>query len=386
SMSSRDTHLLRLIERLGLQDELRYHAAHLGFVHNGAVVPMRTIRDFLAFSPLHLRDRLRLGQTVAQALWRTDWHELDQIPVRDWLIRVGGLHNFERIWAPLLEAKFDYEYADVPATFVWQWLNRATGLRGGLHLKPAVVNLRQGPGMLMDAMAKAVLARSGNEIRTQTRVREIEVFDGHMGRVRTHTGIFNFDAVIGAIPTPVFSRLLLNADEAYLNSLGTVRYLGLVCPALVLDKPLSNYWNLSLTDPSSPFSSIIEMAYPDDPRYHIVYLPKYTAPENDWLGVPDEAIRDAWLMRLRQIFPTLKPESIKHFLVSRSRYVDPVHTLGAADRIQPVQTPYDGLYLANASQVYPDLPTSEAIVAHAQRVAQMVAQQGERPLVAETAA
>jgi protoporphyrinogen oxidase len=380
-----DRHTLELINHLKLEDDLTLTPAHTGFVHNGDIYPMRTLWEFLTFGPLRLRDRLRLGQTIIQAKLVTDWHALDKIPVKEWLIQVGGQSNFERIWAPLLEAKFDNDYARVPATFIWSWLNRAAGQRGGPDFRASITHLQHGPGNLIQTMADAIRAR-GNDIQTQTRVREIEIENGQLGRVRTLTGLLDFDAVIAAVPTPAFGHLLPSADEHYLNSLAEIRYLGLVCPALVLDRPLSDYWTLNLTDPSSPFSSIIEMAHPDRPDHHIVYLPKYTAPENDWMGVPDEAIQDAWLMRLRQIYPSLKAEHIRHFIVSRSRYVDPLHFLNAAERIPSVVTPYKGLYLANTSQVYPDLPTSEAVIAHARRVAHQVISQTTRQLVSRTAA
>lgn len=384
-VSPGDRHMLELIDQLNLTHEILLTPAHSGFIHNGNTYPMRTIWDFLTFSPLNLRDRLRLGQTIIQAKLAGDWRALDQIPVKDWLIQVGGQSNFERIWAPLLEAKFDYDYTQVPATFIWSWLNRAAGLRTGPQFHASVAHLRHGPGVLIDAMAAALRA-NGSAIHTQARVREIEIENGQLGQIRTPTGRLEFDAVVAAVPTTTFGLLLPGADEAYLNTLTASRYLGLVCVALVLDRPLSDYWTLNLTDPSSPFSSIVQMPHPDDARYHVVYLPKYTAPENDWMGVPDEAIQDAWLLRLRQIYPSLRNEHIKHIVVSRSRYVDPLHSLNATDRIPAVMTPYTGLYLANTSQVYPALPTSEAVIAHARRVAQQILAQPARQPAAQTAA
>ena len=385
NVSPGDRQTLDLINHLKLNDDLLLAPAHSGFVHNGGIYPMRTLWDFLTFGPLRMRDRLRLGQTIIQAKLATDWRELDTIPVKDWLVQAGGQSNFERIWAPLLEAKFDYDYSQIPATFIWSWLNRAAGLRGGPEFKASVAHLRHGPGILIDAMADAIQAR-GNDIQTQMRVREIEIENGQIGQVRTPTGLMDFDVVVAAVPTPAFGHLLPSADEKYLAMLAETRYLGLVCATLVLDRPLSDYWTLNLTDPSSPFSSIVEMQHPDHPEYHIVYLPKYTAPENDWMGVPDEAIQDAWLMRLRQIYPSLKSEHIKHFIISRSRYVDPVHFLNAAGRIPAVATPYTGLYLANTSQVYPDLPTCDAVIAHARRVAQQIIRQSTRQMVSQPAA
>ena len=380
-----DKHIFKLINQLGLQDEVCRRHAPSGLVHHGDIYPLRSIWDFLTFRPLRLRDRLRLGQTILQARLTNDWHTLDQIPVRDWLIKIGGKSNFERVWAPLLEAKFDYDYDDVPATFIWSWLNRASTLRGGPDLHTSLVYLRRGPGALVEAMADAIRAR-GNEIRVQTRVREIEIHDNQIGQLRTYSGILDFDMVAAAIPTPELSHLLLTADETYRQSLSKAPYLGLICPALVVDQPASEYWTLNLTDPSSPFSSIVTLPHPDNAQYHVMYLPKYTAPENDWMGVPDSDILEAWMIRLRQVYPNLKPEHIKHAVVNRTRYVDPLHALNAKERIPAVQTPYEGLYLANTSQVYPELPTSEAVIAHAQRVARQLLAQPVRHTLSSTAA
>ncbi len=371
NMLPNDHAIQALCQELGLKDELAFFPARSGFVHGGHIHSMSSVWDFITFGPLRFLDRARLGHAILQALRVEDWHSLDHISAKEWLMQIGGKNSFEQIWAPLLEAKFDYDYEDIPATFIWAWLKRMTAIRRGPQLKGYVGNFKHGHESLIQAMANQVIARGG-QIFTGMRVREIELLGDAMGRVRTHTGVMTFDVLIAALPTPSFSQLILGANPDYLATLERSQYLGLICPSLVLGRRLSPYWTLNITDPSSPFSSIIEMPHPENPRYHVIYLPKYTAPENDWMGVPDEDIRDAWLLRLRQIFPDLRQEEIRHFVVSRSRYVEPVHLLNASSALLPVQTPYDGLYLANTSQVYPSLPTSESAITHARQVAQMV--------------
>ncbi len=374
-----DQHLRSLYAELGLAHELVFRPARVGFVHNGRLHGMSTIWSFLAFAPLGLADRLRLGRTVATALRMQDWAALETVSARDWLTRLGGHSVFERIWAPLLEAKFDGVYSDIPATYVWSWLQRAATARGLPRMQMSLAMPLRGHETLVTALAAAVQARGGS-ILTHTRVREIEVGGGQFQRVRTYSDTFTFDALVVALPTPDFERLIPGADDAYRAHIARSRYLGLICPALLLDRPLSPYRLLNLTDPSSPFSSIVELPPAPGAAYHVVYLPKYTAPDSDWMGVSDAEIRDAWLLRLRQIFPDLRPSEVLHFAVSRSRYADPVHFLNAGEALVPVETPYDGLYLANTSQVYPELPVSNAIIAHARRVAQLVSQQRPREL------
>ena len=89
--------------------------------------------------------------------------------------------------------------------------------------------------------------------------------------------------------------------------LGKTEYLGVVCPLLVLDRPLTGYWTVNITDESIPFTGVIETTAYIDPRYigghHLVYLPKYTAPGSEWQARSAEEVR-TWLTHLRRMFPT----------------------------------------------------------------------------------
>jgi protoporphyrinogen oxidase len=254
-----------------------------------------------------------------------------------------------------------------------------SAIRRGPQMRGYTGYLLRGHHSLIQALAEAVTS-DGGKIETQVRVREIDISEGTLHQVRTHTGTMQFDALIAAVSTPAFTRLIPGADEGYIARLQKSKYQGLICPVLVVDKPLSAYWTLNVTDTASPFSTIIETEHAEYPELHIVYLPKYTAPDNDWMGVSDDEIRDAWLTHLKHLFPDFSEQHIVHFAVSRSRYVEPVFSINALESIGGVQTPFNGLYLANTSQVYPALPTSEAAIIHARQVAQLVHERRRSPV------
>ena len=366
-----DHAMLGLADELGVADSVRFNNTHIGFIHAGQVYSMTTLRDFLSFEPLRLLDRLRLGRLIWQVQRTRDWRALDHISAHEWLIRSGGQHAFDTLWEPLLTAKFDGDYRMVPATFIWSWLNRLGRARSGPQMKGVVGALTGGCGTLIGPMTARIQA-AGGRILKGVRVREVELRGGALWQVRTSESTLRFDQVIAAVPTPVLAQLVPGADEVYRQQLHEARYLGLICPAVVIKRPLTTYQSLSLTDPTSPFASIIEMPHPTDPAAHIVYLPKYTAPENDWMGVSDEEITEAWLTRLFQLFPGLGHEDIAQIVISRARYLDPVQGLDATQHIIPVQTPYRTLLLANSGQIYPGLPTPDATIRHAQRIARAI--------------
>ncbi len=362
-----------LCNQLGLSKEIVFQNAKAGLVYENNIFPMTNLRDFLTFPMLQFQDRLRLGKLVVQARLQTNWRELDAMPVKEWAVQSGGQESFERIWRPLLAAKFDGVYDNVSATYIWAWLNRMSSVRILPRLQGRVAYLRHGHYSLIKALADA-FTKVGGKIEYEVRVREIEVGDGRVQRVRTNNGIMQFDTLVAAIATPTFARLIPGADSEYLARLEKAKYLGLICPVMILDKPLSPFWTLNLTDPSYPFATIIETPYHQYPERHVVYLPRYTAPDNDWMGVSDEVIREAWLSHLKQIFPDFNEASILHFAVSRTRYVEPVYSVNTLANDIGVKTPYAGLYLANTGQAYPKLPTSEVAVVHARQVADMLHQ------------
>lgn len=367
-----DQHTRRLCSQLGLDHELAFDTVRTGFISDNQVYPMTSLRDFMFFTPLTFKNRLQLGTTLLKTRW-LDQHQMDTMPVKDWLIAAGGVKAFQSIWQPLLEAKFDGQYDAVPAAYIKAWISRMLGIRHLPYFKGKVGNLRRGHYSLIQAMAEAI-SLNGGQVATQSRVREIIVEAGRIQAVRTHSDLLEFDLVIGAIATPTFARLVPGADKNYLERLGREKYLGLICPVMVLDRPLTNYWTLNQTDPNSPFSSITEIPHPVLPNRHIVYLPRYTASDNDWMGVSDDDIREAWLAHLKLVFSHFDEKHVLHLAVSRSRYVEPVYSIHANQKAVPVQTPYSGLFLANTGQVYPELPTSEAVIAHAEQAANLIRQ------------
>lgn len=366
-----DAILRSLCAELGLNNELIYQSARAGFVNQDTIHPMSNIFDFLSFSVLGLRDRFRLGRMILQTRGQSNWRELDSVSAKEWLVRVGGPEAFDRIWRPLLDAKFDGVYDNVSATYIWAWLNRMSSVRQAPQLSGTIGYLKRGHFSLIKALADAFVEQGG-DIQYDARVREIELHDGHLGRVRTHAGTLDFDALVAAVATPIFAHLIPAADSGYLARLEKSTYLGLICPVMVVNTPLSNFWTLNLTDPTYPFATIIQTPHPEKPGHFIVHLPRYTAPDNDWMGVGDNDIREAWITHVKKIFPTFSEDQIVHFAVSRSRYAEPIHTVNMLQNNLDIQTPYAGLFLANTAQVYPQLPTSEAAVAHAQQVADRI--------------
>jgi protoporphyrinogen oxidase len=374
---SSDSHLHALCHELGIADQLRFRETRTGFFHQGQIYSMNNLVEFFLFPPLGWLDRFRLGLNVAYAQLIRDWRTLESIGVEDWLVRWSGRRTYENIWKPLLKAKFDGGFSHTPATYIWARMVRTRSTRRGANQKEMSGHLIGGYATLLRAMADQIRAWGG-KIHLQTPVQQIVIEQDRARGLRVNDRVREFDAVVCTMQAPVFRRLIPGAPAEYHDLLGKTEYLGIVCPLLVLTQPLTGYWTLNITDERIPFTGVIETTAYIDPTYvggyHLVYLPKYTAPDSEWQKKSDDEIRAIWLDHLGKMFPTFDPNTIRYFLVHRERYVEPLHGLNATHLIPAIKTPIENLFLATTAQIYPALTNGESVTRHARQAALLVLQ------------
>jgi protoporphyrinogen oxidase len=373
-----DRTLMSLFDELGLMRDLHMVATKMGFYHNGKLYPMSTPVDFMRFPPLSMVDRARLALTILAARRVRDWRRLEQEPVVDWLTRLGGKGPVEHIWKPLLRAKFDGNYGNVPATYIWSRLVRMTDTRDKTNAKEMMCFLTGGYDMLIQALARAITERGGT-ITKGVAVQQVRVAEGRMAGLRLERGEVPSEGVVLTLQTPIARRLLPpEAAEIAAHWSGMEDYLGIICMLLVLRRSLIPYYTLNITDERIPFTGVIETTNLIDPQYvggyHLVYLPKYVTPDSPFAQMDNETLQRLFLGFLRDMFPDLQESDIAAVRVGRERYVEPLHPIGMTDAIPPIVSDIAGLYLVNSAQIYPQLTNGEAAVSYAQRAASIIAE------------
>jgi protoporphyrinogen oxidase len=369
---SSDHTLMALLDEVGLRSRLRMVATKMGFYHSGRSYPMSTPLEFLRFPPLGMIDRLRLAYTILACRQIKDWRALEQIPVETWLARLSGPRTLRHIWAPLLRAKFDGDISQVPATYIWSRLVRTTDTRTKGGSQEQMCYLPGGYQELIDALATVVRARNGI-ITTGASVDQLQVTGGRVVGLVVDGQPIESDHVILTTQTPIARRLLPPEAASVSARWGKLEdFLGIVCMLLVLRRSLTPYYTLNITDARIPFTGVIETTNLIDPAHvggqHLVYLPKYVASGSPYASMPDDELRAAFLGYLRQMFPDLRDDQIAAVRIGRERYVEPLHPVGATDRIPGLTSEVAGLYLANTGQIYPQLTNGESVCAFAAHV------------------
>jgi protoporphyrinogen oxidase len=372
---SSDSHLRQLCNELGIADQLRFHETKMGFFYKGEIHSMNNVIEFLRFPPLGWIDRFRLGLTVLYAQFIRDWHYLEGVSVEKWLVRLGGRRTYENIWMPMLNAKFDGGFDQTPATYIWARLVRMKSTRSGASQKEEAGHLIGGYVTLIQAMANQI-ETIGGKIHLQKPVSKIVIEQNIAQGILVGNDLHRFDLVISTLQPPLFQKMIPDASSEYREFLTQTQYLGIICPILVLDRSLTGYWTLNLTDNRIPFTGIIETTSYIDPQFvgghHLIYLPKYTAPASPFQKMTDAEIKELWLNHLKSMFPQFEHHWIRYFLVHRERYVEPLHMLNGTHLIPSFDTPVQNLFLATNAQIYPALTNGESISRKAMEITELI--------------
>jgi protoporphyrinogen oxidase len=360
--------LLDLVDEIGLRDGVRFTNTKQGVYADGHLYSLGSAKDFLLFPLLSPLERVRLAISILRALRVDDWHDLEEVGVEDWLVRLGGRGVFEKLWKPMLRAKFDGAYAQTPATYIWSRLKRTSTTRASAGPQERMGYFVGSYKQLVDRLVDRIEA-SGSAVKLGAKVQEIAISGDRVDGVvvdGTHTPL---DMVVVTTPLPILQRLLPEPWRGRLDVPAETEYLGVVCGLLLLDRPLSAYYTLNIADESIPFTAIIETTNLIAPEhvggYHLAYLPKYVTPASPYARLPDGELFGLYRTYLKQMFPNFDERWIKHQFVFRERFVEPLHRVRTRRPVMPIQTQLGGLYVVNNGQIYPDLTSCQSSVRHA---------------------
>jgi protoporphyrinogen oxidase len=334
-MLDSDADLLELIGELGLSGDVAMREARMGFYMGGRAYPLNSAADLLRFDALGLGSRLRVGVAgLALRIARGDRPGLDHVTARDWLRDSFGAQALDRIWTPLLRAKFGDAWDQVPAYWMWSRLVREKG-----SSKEVKGQLRGGYRRLAEALRDSIVARGG-EFHLNCPVTAIG------GTWLAHAGWREeFDAVISTLPLP------------------GVQYQGVVNVVLVSLAPLQPYYWTAVVDQRFPFQGVVETTNVIPLEWtggrHLIYLMNYGADD----GRNDDQLRRAALEGLAALHPKFRESDVEAAYVFRARYVEPVWTLGYLARRPTIRDADTGVYRCTTAQAYPRVNSWNTMVA-----------------------
>jgi len=350
-----DLNTRKIIKEIGLERDLEWVETKTGFFSDGKLYSMSNVFEFLKFPPINLIDKIRLGLTIVTASMIKDWKRMEGIPVEKWLIRWSGRRVFEKIWLPLLKAKLGDYYKMTSASFIWTTIQRMYAARR-TGLKKEMFGFVSGGYDKINSAYEEKLRNLGVTVIVNTKVKHV-IKDQLNGMIveTASTGNYKFDEVISTLPSDISVQIASSLTKEEIEKHKAIRYLGVVCPSVLLKSAISKYYVTNIIDPWPPFTGIIEMTALVDPKYlgncSLVYLPKYVQPEDELFFRSDVELKDYFLSALFKMYPDLSEKDIVHWNMASARRVFALPILHYSDKLPSVSTSLKGYYIVNSAQI-----------------------------------
>lgn len=350
-----DLYMSALIERLGLGGRLEWLPTTNSY-YAGRVYRLSTPLDLLRFTRVSLWDRLRLGIMTLRTHTVRDWHPLEELTAREWLVSMAGEHVYAAVWEPLLRGKFGRYADDISAVWIWNKLKLRGGSRGGKQ-EERLGYLRGGFGQVLTAW-EAALRGAGVAFRLATPAREVRIAGGRATGVVDDAGFTPYDAVLATTAPTLLARLAPDLPAEYRQRLERIEYLANVCLVMEVDRALSDTYWLNVGDPSIPFTGVIEhtnmQRREDYGGARLVYLSRYLDAADPYYRMTADELLDAYLPHLAGMYPGFTRQWVPRVWAWRARYTQPVITRRYSALKPPYRTPAEGLWLGCMAQVYPE--------------------------------
>lgn len=360
-----DEVIAELIEELGLGDELEWNESRGGMLADGRVYKFTTAGDLLRFNRVSLLTRLRLGIT---ALWLrrvSDWRRYEGIKAKDWITSRVGEQGYEKVWGPLLRAKFGRHASEVAMVWFWGKIYlRFASRKGGPLAKEQLGYLRGSFGRMVDALVSAIRSRGGT-VETGRLVQRVLSTDGRVSGLELAPSeegkspeLVEADAVIATVHSEVFAQIVPDLPEDYRLRLGQVEYQWATVLVLALDRPLSEIYWLTITDGDCPFVVAVEQTnFRDTSEYggrHVVYFSNYADPGDPVVDEDANEVLERYEPYIRRINPAFERDWIQEQWLFKDRAGQPIVHWRYHETIPAHRTGIEGLYLANNTQIYPE--------------------------------
>ena len=373
------------LQELKLTHLLRWKLTEMGQFYEGSLYSFGRPLDLLRFPALTWPDRIRFARNIMKiksAAWE-DWKKIEHVPVDEWLETTFGTNVYRSLHEPMIRLKFGRYKEKLSAAWMWARIHRLGRSRTKIRQREKVGYVEGGSQIIMDALGEAISARGGS-IHLKASVQSLIVNGQKVQGIHVDGEEQEFDGVLSTVPLPAFLKLGPQSFEGdYWRKLRNIESIGVVCVFLRTSKSFSKYFWTNISDPRIQLAGLIEYTNLN-PLPHlngdsILYLPQYLPSSVDKFSASNEQIVSEYMNYLKLINPSFAEQFVKQTLVFREKYAQPICEVGFTKDIPSMQTPLDGLYLTDSSQLHPDDRTISNSLGLGKRAAELILARAQSP-------
>ena len=360
-----DDPLLKLIDEVGIKDQLYWKPTRMGFIVDKKRYSFNTPIDLLKFNPISFFERLRFGVISLSLRYLGKGKDLDNLPIEVWFKKLYGKNIWKKILKQLFLSKFGDHAGNLPALYIWQRLGREKNVATRGYLKCGLKGF-------IDAI-EAKIKDYGGEVRVNSPVKKLNKSLNGVDVILENETI-SADWVISTIPIPQFSDAIRETEFENSFTDPKLTYQGVVNAMFFLNRPLDNFYWTPVVNSDTEFDGVVEMTelvnteqYGDK---NMIYVMKYCHRSSDLFKEDEEAIKERWKNQLISLYPDLNfsEEDIDDIKVFKAPFVEPIYPLGYSKIKPKIKIDDANILLATSAQVYPNITSWNASTGLAEKV------------------
>ncbi len=341
-----DKTAIGVIEELGLGDRLEWLRPRTVSLIEGQIHQLDSPLSLLLFKPWRLDERLRVGAILAYLkISNPAW--LEDKTAHAWLRKWMGKRPYEMVFESLLLGKFRELYDQIALPWFWARIHDRTTelgyMRGGFQL-------------LYECLVERIIQLRG-KVLLGTRVEQVEQVEHGWQVTTSDHHSWTFDRIISTFPTRLTCRLIPALPDEYRARYDWGQAYGAHCLLLSLDRQLTDSYWINICDRGYPFAGMFEhtnfRASAEYGGQHLIYLGNYRPMDDPLFKMSKEEVIAEFVPHLRRIVPSFDPAWIQDSWLFQAPFAQPIVTTDYCQHIPPLETPLEGLWVANMFQIYP---------------------------------
>ena len=255
----------------------------------------------------------------------------------------------------MLKSKLGDNYKNTSAAFIWTTIQRMYAARK-TGLKKEMFGYVTGGYEKINTRFTEHLLQSGVTIEYNSKVNSVKKRpDGKLEILTERNESHVFDNVISTLPSKTSVMIAQGLGEHEKMQHASIKYLGVICPSILLKRKISPFYVTNITDNWQPFTGIIEMTALIDKEEvkgnHLIYLPKYVDPDDPLFEVADRELQNIFLEPLFKMYPELSRSDLLFWGVSKARIVFALPTINYSKKLPDISTSLNNYYIINSAQI-----------------------------------
>lgn len=348
-----DKDTFALMADLGIADKIRWRNTSMGLFSGNRLRAWGNPVALLTYPEISVLSRLRYAWFALVSVRRERWDSIETESAKSWITRWCGKEVYDRLWKPLFDLKF-YQYSgDVSAQWIWTRIKRIGRSRTSV-LQEQLGYIEGGSQTLVDALC-AGIQQYGGRIHLGRPVLKVSTKEGRVTGVVTREGTETADKVVCTIPSPYVTATIPDLPASLRAKYDAIMNMGVCCLVFKLRRSVSPHFWVNISEPDISIPGIIEFSnLRKAGNDSIVYVPYYMPNDFPKFSWTDRQLIEESFGYLQRVNPELRQDDIIATHVARLRFAQPICKPGFAAMIPPVQTPIQGLQIADTCFYYPE--------------------------------